>query len=527
MGKRRVAVTACAVLCGLVAAACGGGDDDGGSATAASIDQGVKAGIAAQLGASTTTTAKEEAQPTTMAGWEALWAEQRADIVAKAKAGGWGLSADGKTVTGPEGYKVDLSTCPAEWSNTEGLTDTTIKLGWPGPLSGPQADFAALPKAATALLQYYGAQGAFKDSAGKTRTVDVVIRDDGYDTAKTIPLVDEMLDSERVFAVSTMISPGGLNTYNKVNQRCVPQFITTGHPAWGDPVNHPWTTGMLLSYGTEAILWGAFIEQHLDEWGGKAKVAALVMSNDFGRAYDSAFKAFIAQSPRGADIEYVTEGLEPAAPTIKDQMTTLAAQQPDVYIAMLTGTSCTQSITEAAENGMKEQIKAAFLPSVCKASSFLSKEKVGGDGSVSDGWWIVGGGLKDYNATDFDDDSWVVFTRKMLADAGFDHKTSGNYGFGIALGWQMVQVLRLAGELPGGLTRTNFNLAWRAMDMTSPSMVEGVKFNMNGNADAYLIEGADLSQWSTANQRWEVQSIVELSGQSSLCAWNAAAGVCG
>ena len=28
-------------------------------------------------------------------------------------------------------------------------------------------------------------------------------------------------------------------------------------PAWGDPVNHPWTTGSLLNYNTEAVIWGA------------------------------------------------------------------------------------------------------------------------------------------------------------------------------------------------------------------------------------------------------------------------------
>jgi hypothetical protein len=57
-------------------------------------------------------------------------------------------------------------------------------------------------------------------------------------------------------------------------------------------------------------------------------------------------------------------------------------------------------------------------------------------------------------------------------------------------------------------------------------MVEGVKFNMDGNADAYLIEGSDLSRWSAAEQSWQVESIVELSGESSLCAWDPATGAC-
>ncbi|MCC6435779.1 MAG: ABC transporter substrate-binding protein [Acidimicrobiales bacterium] len=525
---RARAMTVAAALAAAGVAACGG--DDGAttaSETAGSIDEGVREGISEQLESSTTVATEDAAvEPATIEGWEALWAEERAAIVARVTENNWGKSADGTTVTGPEGYTIDLSKCPTDWSDTEGLTDTSIKIGWPAPLSGAQADFGALPKGAEAFLSSYSERGLFKDVNGKQRTVTVVTRDDGYDPAKTIPLVDEMLDAEKVFGTATMISPGGLSTYDKTNQRCVPQFITTGHPAWGDPVNHPWTTGMLLSYSTEAVLWGSFIEQNLDAWGGKATIAALVMNNDFGKAYEASLRAFIEQSPRKADMELITEVIEPQAPTIKDQMTTLGSKNPQVYIAMLTGTTCTQSITEVSENGMKEQLKAAFLPSVCKASSFVAKDKVGGDGMASDGWWIVGGGLKDFNAAAFDTDPWVSYARGVLADAGYDYKASGNFGWGISLGWQLAQAFLIAGELPGGLTRTNFNLAIRSMDMTNPALVSGVKFNMDGNKDAFLIEGADLSQWSAADQSWKVQSIVELSGKSKLCAWDAAAHAC-
>ena len=99
----------------------------------------------------------------------------------------------------------------------------------------------------------------------------------------------------------------------------------------------------------------AFIEQHLSEFpaGRKIKVASLVQNNDFGKLYDPAFKAYVAQSPTLKDrIDYVSETIEAAAPTVTDPMTTLAAKNPDVFIAMLAGTPCTQIVTEAAQNGM-------------------------------------------------------------------------------------------------------------------------------------------------------------------------------
>src|SRR5690606_18374079 len=110
----------------------------------------------------------------------------------------------------------------------------------------------------------------------------------------------------------------------------------TGHPAWGDPVNHPWTTGALLSYFTEAILWGSYIEENLPPG---AKVAGLVMNNDFGAAYTAGFETFLSQSDH--DIEFVYETIEPTAPDVRNEMTTLAAQDPDVFIAMTAGVSCT------------------------------------------------------------------------------------------------------------------------------------------------------------------------------------------
>ena len=60
----------------LLAAACGSGDD-GDSATGDTIDESIKEAI----NESTTTSQITEKEPTSMAEWEALWAEQRAAIV--------------------------------------------------------------------------------------------------------------------------------------------------------------------------------------------------------------------------------------------------------------------------------------------------------------------------------------------------------------------------------------------------------------------------------------------------------------
>jgi branched-chain amino acid transport system substrate-binding protein len=379
------------------------------------------------------------------------------------------------------------------------------------------------------VYDYYAAKNTFTDVNGKNRKINLIIKDDGYDAARTIPLVDELIDSQKVFAMWTLGSPNTMKTFDKLNQRCIPQPLSmTGHPAWGDPVNHPWTTGWQLAYNTEAVLWGAFIEQHMSEFpSGKVTVAGLVMNNDFGKSYDGGFKAYLAQSPIKDKITYATETIEAAAPTVTDPMTTLAAKNPDYFIAMIAGTPCTQAITEAAQNGMKEKVKYLFQPSVCYSSSFVGKDKVGGDGSASNGWWVVNGGAKDINdAAQFSDPA-VAWARDLLISHGIDPKSSGSLGSGFLFALPMVQLLQIADQLNGGLTRTNLIVALRAYDVTHPLLLKGMKNNMNGNSDAYFVEGGIYQKYNSAKQGWDSQGrVIDLSGKSKNCAWDQGAGLC-
>jgi len=342
-----------------------------------------------------------------------------------------------------------------------------------------------------------------------------------------VPLVDELLDSSGSFAIQTLGSSNTLKVYDKLNQRCVPNpYVISGHPAWGDPVNHPWTWGNLLAYNTEAVLWGNLITSRLADQE-EITVAALIMQNDFGKAYEVGFQNFMESSD--AKINFVFERVDPTAVVITSQMTTLAAAKPDVFIAMTGGTPCTQAILEAANNGLKDSAKLLFQPSVCKAMTYVGKDAVGGDGSASDGWLIVGGGVKDFNDSALLDDPWVAFARKLLTDAGKAPESSGLLNMGFDHSWPVVESLKIAAELPGGISRPNFMLAARMLDMTNPNLLDGVKYNMKGAEDPYPTEGSDISQFDAAKQSWVVDpaiGIIELSGKSAPCHWDLGSSSC-
>jgi hypothetical protein len=133
--------------------------------------------------------------------------------------------------------------------------------------------------------------------------------------------------------------------------------------------------------------------------------------------------------------------------------------------------------------------------------------------------------MKDIIASSSDNDPWVVAARQWLADAGYDYKMP-IYNQGLFFGWVLAQSIMIAGELNGGLTRTNLIVAMRSIDMTNPQFIDGIKFNMNGNADAFFLEGSEISQWSVDQQTWVQKNIVDLSGKTKNCAYNQATSSC-
>ena len=450
---------------------------------------------------------------------------RRAQVVERVSAhiesGEWGVGDD-NILRGPEGFVIDLNECPDDWSNTEGITDTEIRLGQTGPQSGTLALYGNARLGWQTYLLHVNAQGGI---AGR----DVVMKsyDDAYVAAQTIEFVDELIENDNVFAIHTLGSPNTLAVYDTLNAECIPQpFVWTGHPAWGDPEVHPWTTGSILSYSTEAVLWGNWIKENLaDEL--PVVVAGLVMDNDFGLAYELGFEEYAHNNPDVVS-EFVPVRHDPASPTITNEITTIAASDPDVYISMTAGNACLLAVQEVAASGLKDDISAAFTPSVCKApASWIAP--AGDDGH---GWYIVGGGVKD--TTDpalIGSDAFIDFIIESLEANDLD-PTISMFGNGYMLGYPYVEALRIAAELPAsannpaGLNRANFILAVRAIDIHHPIFLDGITFAMNGNADAFPIEGTDISQYDSSNHSWIVSNVIDVNGASGNCVWDKDNGGC-
>jgi len=529
----------------MVAAACGSSDDDDSSSsssetdtTAAHSDDGgeeeeedtsIGGGLSQDAVESAVDSDEDEEEevdadaPTfDRSTLEGIWEEAAYNrqlmvdkITAKVEAGEWGVGDD-NVLRGPAGFEIDLNDCPSDWSDTGGITDSEIRVGHTTAQSGNLAAYGNIAVGWDNYLQWVNANGGV---AG--RDVTLLVKDDGYVAAQTIEFINELIESENVFALLTLGSPNSLAVYDQINEECIPHpFVMTGHPAWGDPVMHPWTTGLQMSYSTEAILWGTWIKNNLaDEL--PVKVAGLVMDNDFGLAYELGFEAYAEGNP-DVVAEYLPVRHDPAAPTLTNEVTTIAAFEPDVFISMTAGNPCLLAIQEVEAAGLLDEVSAAFTPSVCKGiAAYMAPA-----GMAADGWWIVGGGLKDTTDPKHMDEPFIKFLNKNLEDGGLDPSIS-LLGTGYVYGYPHTEAMRVAAELPGGLSRSNYILAVRNISIYSPMHLDGVTTELNGAVDGFYIEGSDFSRFDATEQTWNmVGDVVDANGMSPNCAWDKDNGGC-
>lgn len=446
-------------------------------------------------------------------GLEADWAAARARVVASIREQGLGVSEG--TLVGPSGFRIDLGDCPAGWRNSPGGTGPIV-IGHTTPRSGNLAVYGYIGLGMQMYLEYVNENGGI---GGRPVVLD--IRDDQYLADRTVELVDQLLREVDPFAIMTLGTLNSLAVNDTLNEQCVPQpFVISGHPAFGDPVDHPWTTGMQMSWATEARLWGEWIESNLaDEL--PVTVAGLVMDNYLGQAYESSFRSWADANPEVVS-SFVAVDHDPAAPTVTPEMQTIANLEPDVFLSMTAGSPCLLAILEAKERGVAERASAMFTPSICRdANAYMIPA-----GSAGDGFLIVDGGAKLIDDPASADDLYMSFVRQQLEDALPPDTPLGLFSTGFAShGWPLIEALRIAADLDGGLTRSNFILAQRAMSLDNPALLDGITFSMNGNQDGYFTEGSTVSRFDASNQTWiRHGSVTDINGSTPNCSWQPATG---
>ena len=365
-------------------------------------------------------------------------------------------------------FQVPTTNCPAD--ATQPLADgAPIKIGFIGPQTGPLAGFGLIAGGLTTQFEKLNASGGIDG-----HQLELVVKDDAYDPAKSKPAVQEAIQGDKIFgSVIQVGTPNVAGTRGDYEAACVPQaWVGTGFPAWGDPANHPWTVGGIMAYPTEALIWS----EYLKEKKPGAKVAELVYNNDFGKSYQKAFDS--AAKDNGFDV--VASVTHEATSDLTNEVTQILAANPDVILGETTATFCTQLMKLARQGGFTGPI---IISSTCQAVS----QFVAPAGEAAAEVYTIEAQKDPTNPAYADDAAMKTYMADVAQyGKGADPKV-GSVATGYNIGALLIDNLQRAAKLEGGLTRANLMNAIWSTDFEIPLGIGG-KVKVDGTTDAYGAE---------------------------------------
>ena len=138
-----------------------------------------------------------------------------------------------------------------------GVTSTTIKIGGTFPLTGVASLYKTIPAAEGAYFAYVNAHGGVNG-----RKIDFTVKDDSYDPSKTVPLTQELVEQDGIFAdFGSLGTAPNLSIWKYLNTKKVPHvLLATGDSYWGfSAKKYPCTIGYQPDYPGEGKVYGKYI----------------------------------------------------------------------------------------------------------------------------------------------------------------------------------------------------------------------------------------------------------------------------
>ena len=389
-----------------------------------------------------------------------------------------------------EAWAVDTSLC-VDPDAASAPIEGDLFIGSAMPLSGgaAAAAFAPVKDGFEAYIKYANEQDLLSGV-----TISVQIEDDQYNAELTPGAVDTLIAADADIFAGIIGSPNNAAVRQTLNDNCIPQLAAlTGSPAWGDVANFPWTTGQLAPYDLESKVYASQIAtDHPDG----ATVALFHVNNEFGQVYMDAFTDLASEFSLDIVAEETIEATDQAPPT--SQITNIAAEAPDVIMAVPLGAQCITFLTElanakAANAGWEPQV---YITNTCASSLIL-----GAAGAAADGIFTSGNGIDIVNPANHEIPSVVQFRDYMAAEGLSDVEATA------AAGWVtaevVVEILRQAQASDAGLTRESIINAARNFDYHPSLYLDGINFTMSGEEDPYGAQSLVVRTYDAETKTFE------------------------
>ncbi len=365
----------------------------------------------------------------------------------------------------------------------DGASDTEIKIGHCCPYSGPASAYGVIGKLHQAFWKSVNEAGGING-----RKVNFITLDDGYSPPKTVEVVRQLVEQEKVLLLyQTLGTPTNTAIHKYVNQKKIPHlYISTGASKWGDPKHFPWTMGFQPDYHTE----GAIYAKHLLSTVKDAKIGVLMQNDDYGKDYWEGFKEGLGKEANRV-VKHVT--YEVTDPTVDSQVIQLKDSGATAFFNISTPKFAAQAIRKSADIGWKPtqylNNVSASVAAVIKPAGYEASQGI-----------LTAAYLKDPTDKQWDNapdmKTWRAWMDKNMAGA---NQADANYAFAYSVSSLMLETLKRCGDT---LTRDNvMKQAAGYSKYVVPLALPGITINTSPT-DYYPIQAVQLARFK--GESWEL-----------------------
>ena len=375
----------------------------------------------------------------------------------------------------------------------DGATDKEIKIGHTNPYSGPASSYGVIGKAEEAYWKSVNDRGGING-----RMVKFITLDDGYVPSKTVEVVRQLVEQDKVLCTfNTLGTPTNTAIHKYMNQKKVPMlFVATGASKWGKPKEFPWTMGYQPDYHTEGVIYAKHLLANVKD----AKIGVLMQNDDYGKDYWEGFKEGLGKDA-GRVVKHVT--YETTDPTVDSQVIQLKDSGANVFFNISIPKFAAQSMRKAADIGWKPvqylNNVSAQVTTTMKPAGFENVQGV-----------ITAAYLKDPTDKQWENDAEMKVWREWMAK----YNPNGNLGdvnlvYAYTVSYLMEQTLKKCGDL---LTRENvMRQAANFQKLRVPCLLPGITVSTSPT-DYYPVQAVQLQRFK--GESWELFGEV-LSAESS------------
>lgn len=217
-----------------------------------------------------------------------------------------------------------LPVAAARADDTTGVTDTSIKIGIPGPLTGSMASMGTAAYGVAAIYRYYNEHGGING-----RRFDIVLGDDACNEARSVAVVKKLIFEDKVFLINGSICSGpALAARPVIEEAGVPWVIST---AVNQGLSSPTVATTFQASQTSRDIGEAMARFVLSKPGVKT-VAVIGHTNEWSRGYRDPAEAYL----RAHGVTSVTDyTLERGQTDATSQVLRIRQAPPDFIMVLL------------------------------------------------------------------------------------------------------------------------------------------------------------------------------------------------